>query len=120
MPRGYKTNMSSTGSYHLGKRKGSDTWHCVRVYRVSSAPFTGPFDEFLLGEPVNLKSVRLSTAGSTPEDAIWWIHEFLEIDGEGKAELCSTRERTPGCLLVPVLELEKLNAMERLAIEYAF
>jgi hypothetical protein len=117
--RGYKTDMSALGSYHLGKRVGDTEFSSARVYRISATPFKGPYDEFLVGEPVGLKN-QTYNEDQTSEERIWWIHEFIEIDGEGKAEVCGTRERTPGHFLVSVLLLEKLNAMERLAVEYAF
>lgn len=111
-----------TGAYELGRRKDAAHFSFVRVYEVGRDPFDGPFEEFRLGEPVHLKTIRLRRAGSklvSPEDKVWWIQELVEIDGEGKVNV-SERRNQPGSTFVPVSELEKLPAMVRLAVEYAF
>jgi hypothetical protein len=111
-----------TGAYELGRRKDEKEFSFVRVYEVGRSPFEGPYEEFRLGEPVHLKTIRLRRAGSSlvsPDDKVWWIQEFMETGGEGKAGVSESRNK-PGSLLVPVMQLEKLPGMVRLAVEYAF
>lgn len=114
--------MSVSGAYELGRVQGEDHYSRVRVYEVRSDPFSGPFEEFLLGEPVYLKDVSFQRAGTrrqTPEDKVWWIKELKEEDGAAFVGVSVSRN-SPTKIHVPVTKLEKLPAMVRLAVEYTF
>lgn len=117
--------MSEIGSYELGRLKGDDHFSIVRVYEVGSDPCEGPCEEFLLGEPVYLKTPPPSyyPAGkrSEPDATIWWIRNIREDGEAGCITVARTREGPdPGAVDVSPMKLEKLPEMVRLAVEYAF
>ena len=111
-----------SGAYQLGRREGDDHFSILRVYEVRTDPFSGPFEEFLLGEPVHLRDVTFAYPRSrqvVPNDAIWWVQEFKEEEGSALAGVSDSRNK-PTQHWVSILKLEKLPEMLRLAVEYAF
>jgi len=114
--------MSVTGAYELGRPEGATAWDRVRVYEVRGEPFEGPFEEFFVGEPVHLKEEGLTSERVRPllrAHKIWWVSRFEEIDGAGSVHVARSRYGKDELRVAPT-SLEKLNAMERLAAEYAY
>jgi hypothetical protein len=116
--RGVEEDMA--GYEGLFKHKTSTGYFELHRWAVARSLVTQQFrDEdaeiFKLGEPVALKSVRDEMNPS----GIWWIQAFLVVESLKKIMISPQREAGGAELGVPYWEIEKLNAMERLAAEYS-
>jgi hypothetical protein len=108
-------------SYALERPELAKDWTAVQFYAASDKPWSKPTQRFEAGEPAHLLQVFLSLPGFPKgEDALWWIQGFQEENQEAYALVTADREGTKVRMKTKVQNLRKLNAMERLAAEYAF
>jgi len=111
--------------YQLEKPLGSGPWDSVRMW--ASKCLSEPNDVFRVGEPVHLRNIMLVDMNQeeprTNRNTVWWIQAFVRDEDRyyEEAEVVVTLDRAgeQSTTKVPVLELEKLNDMLRLAVEYA-
>jgi len=111
----------SERQYQLLGTQGSDHFHAVEVWLDGTVGRLAP-ERFDLGEPVNLNQQHLVGESIRPllrENKIWWITSIEEKAGAGCVHVARTRNGSSELRASPV-SLLKLNAMERLAVEYAF
>jgi len=108
--------------FQLERRSDSDKWSAVRMWKSKNDD--GPGDHFVIGEPVHLRSFVILSLPGLPkgENAVWWIQGFKieATESDGPRVAVSDARDGPAVTHVEVTQLEKLNEMMRLAVEYAY
>lgn len=115
VPLGYKQGMDN--NYTNFEIDAEDGAECVVLWDSIGSPDSLVELVFKVGEPVHIEH---PSPGVDPyeDPSLWWIQGFNE--SQRKALISEDREGTRGRTTTSVLTLVKLNAMERLAAEYAF
>jgi hypothetical protein len=110
--------------FQLERLRDHPDWVGCRMWREHDESDVPDFYE--VGEPVNVPAIQIHKAGRlqpyTDEHTIWWIRKFFSESRENdEPTVALSRTRAGGEVFrVVVTRLRKLNAMERLAAEYAY
>ena len=106
--------------FQLERRADTDKWSAVRMWKDKNDDGHG--DHFVIGEPVHLRKFVILSLPGLPkgENAVWWIQGFSNEVAERQEVAVSDSRGGKTTTFVDVTELEKLNEMMRLAVEYAY
>ena len=118
---GYKTDMGYD-TYQFEADEEGGPWRRVALWDSTDPLRPTNGDAFEVGEPVYLTILLFDSLGFAKNE-IWWIRSFEPSSPsflEARCLVSTGRNGSGKSMSASVLDLEKLNAMERLAAEYAY